>query len=61
MVTTMELERRKELETSGDACLTSEELEQGYHFCPEWDFMLVGPDDPERECCLCDDFRIIDA
>lgn len=27
--------------------LTEEELEAGYHWCMEWDGLLVGPDMPE--------------
>jgi len=29
------------------------EIEKGWHFCPEWDFLLVGPKMKEFECCLC--------
>jgi len=25
----------------------------GWHFCPDWDFMLIGPEWPEMECCTC--------
>jgi len=45
-------ERRHELE-EGDSSLTPDEQLQGYHFCPDWDFMLVGPEDPEQEGCTC--------
>lgn len=33
--------------------LTQEEILQGYHYCPDWDYMLIGPEDPETECCTC--------
>lgn len=34
--------------------LTKEELEEGWHFCPEWDEMLIGPPmKAEMEACLC--------
>ena len=33
--------------------ITEEEFEQGWHFCVEWDFMLVGPGMRELECCMC--------
>lgn len=33
--------------------LTQEELREGWHFCHEWDQMLVGPAMPEWESCLC--------
>lgn len=34
--------------------LTSEEVKAGYHFCPDWDYLVVGPEDPEKEGCSCD-------
>jgi hypothetical protein len=45
-------ERRRHLENSWDN-VTDEEFQQGYHFCKEWDFMLVGPEDAEAQCCIC--------
>lgn len=34
--------------------LSGAEIEIGYHFCHEWDGLLVGPDMPEEwECCKC--------
>lgn len=33
--------------------LTEEEVKDGWHFCPEWDQMLIGPDMPELESCTC--------
>ena len=39
--------------TEGD--LTEEEWDNGWHYCPEWDFMLIGPRMvSEWDCCLCD-------
>lgn len=42
----------------GELKLTQEEMAQGWHFCFDWDGLIVGPlkdsewgDDPER--CLC--------
>jgi len=23
------------------------------HYCPDWDFLWVGEDDPEMKCCTC--------
>jgi hypothetical protein len=23
------------------------------HYCPDWDYLLIGPEDPEWGCCLC--------
>jgi len=45
-------ERYYQIEVQG-APLTDEEKEAGWHFCDEWDFMLVGPGTPEQEACLC--------
>ena len=36
-----------------EAELTQEELDQGWHFCTEWDFLLIGPEMKEMECCNC--------
>lgn len=34
--------------------LTPEEMAEGWHWCQDWDFMLVGPGMPlEQECCCC--------
>ena len=49
--------RRYQLETNEHEDFTPEEKAAGYHFCAEWDYMVVGPDDPEWECCLCHDGR----
>lgn len=46
-------ERYKELETT-DHPLTKEEVAEGWHFCPDWDEMLIHQSWPEKECCLCD-------
>ena len=37
----------------GQAELTTEEKAEGWHFCNEWDGMLVHPDSPEAEACDC--------
>lgn len=47
-------ERRAELNKTGEG-LTLEEWFAGFHFCLEWDGLLVGPDDPEKEVCTCFD------
>lgn len=49
----MDRQRYAELELR-DGKLTAEEIAQGWHFCPEWDYMLVGPGMPEADCCLCE-------
>ena len=33
--------------------LTKEEIEAGWHYCHEWDGLLVGPGMEEMECCTC--------
>lgn len=45
-------ERYNELETAGKG-LTAEEIKERWHFCREWDQMLIGPGMPEMEACLC--------
>lgn len=49
----MNLERRLFLEQNIGERLTQEEWEQGYHFCGDWDFLLVGPEDVEANGCTC--------
>jgi hypothetical protein len=33
--------------------LTEEEIADGWHFCWEWDQLLVGPGMVELKCCHC--------
>lgn len=33
--------------------LTQAEIEEGWHFCPEWDGLLIHPNDKETEACTC--------
>ena len=40
------------IDLSGEG-LTEEEIEAGWHFCPEWDGLLIGPGMVELEACLC--------
>ena len=49
----MDNKRWCELERDGNARLTQEELAQGWHFCPDWDFMVVGPGMDAIESCTC--------
>ena len=49
----MTMARLDKLERDRNATLTGEEMQKGYHFCPDWDFMLIGPDSPEKDGCLC--------
>ena len=52
MDTIMTPERIYELEVE-DGVLTSDEILLGYHFCPDFDFLVVGPEDPEHQICTC--------
>lgn len=38
--------------------LTREQIAAGYHYCPEWDHDLIGPEDPQWEACLCAGFGL---
>lgn len=49
----MNRKRLHELEM-GDGELTKEERDEGWHFCVDWDGMLLGPTSPENESCYCD-------
>jgi hypothetical protein len=53
----MTAQRYWHLDRHGDAQLTAEELAAGWHFCHDWDFMLVHKSWPESECCNCNDQR----
>lgn len=33
--------------------LTDKECVEGWHFCPDWDFMLIHKSHPEFKRCLC--------
>jgi hypothetical protein len=46
-------ERRRYLEGHDDAELTEAEMEEGYHWCADWDYDLVGPGTVEERCCTC--------
>lgn len=37
-----------------DAPLTPAEIEAGWHFCADWDGLLVGPGMGELRACVCD-------
>ena len=42
-----------ELDSGPDPQLTPEELKEGWHFCPDWDYMLLGPGMSDLGGCLC--------
>ena len=45
-------ERYMHLEKTGEK-LTDEEREAGWHYCYEWDGLLINKSWPEAECCQC--------
>lgn len=49
----MTKERYEELDNAGTG-LTQAEYDAGWHFCHDWDGLLIGPDPlGEAECCTC--------
>lgn len=47
-------ERWRELSFSrSPAFLTPEEIAEGWHFCPDWDYALISEHCPEKDSCLC--------
>lgn len=49
----MDRKRWFELQRDYDGKLTPQEMEQGWHFCYDWDFLLVGPGMQEQFSCTC--------
>lgn len=41
----------------GDIPLTEEEIQDGWHFCKDWDYMLIHDSWSEIEGCHCDSIR----
>lgn len=37
-----------------DSALTEEEINCGWHFCADWDLLLIGPGMGEIASCDCD-------
>lgn len=37
------------------------DIGHGWHFCPEWDYMWIGPGCPEMEACCCDAKKLEEA
>jgi hypothetical protein len=46
-------ERYTELMGPSEPSLTEEEIALGWHFCCEYDGLLVGPEMHELDCCSC--------
>ena len=55
MTTEMTDDRWQEVEF-GLSKLTPEEIESGWHFCPEWDYLLIGPGMGEK--CDCNSLKV---
>jgi hypothetical protein len=47
------MELMKPFEGNEDMMLTAEELAEGWHWCEEWDGLLIHVDDDEFDCCSC--------
>ena len=57
----MNRQRYLEVEYGKDVTLTEEEQNQGWHFCADWDYMLIGPGMHELYCCTCPHDNVIKA
>ena len=51
----MPIERYDFLMEAAGPCahLSEDEMKQGWHFCGDWDYLLVHPDSPEFRHCRC--------
>lgn len=49
----MTSERWSALMNDDASCLTREEMADGWHWCLDWDQLLVGPGMMEMEHCTC--------
>ena len=51
----VEADRKKELERFDEnSVITEQEWDDGWHFCCEWDSMLICQKDKSSEECSCD-------
>lgn len=48
----MDAKRYFELQNNPDLDLTEEEQKE-WHFCMDWDGLLIHMNDPEMSCCTC--------
>lgn len=46
-------ERWKALMADDESCLTQEEMSEGWHWCLDFDLLLVGPGMDEIQNCNC--------
>lgn len=49
----MTKQRYRELELNGNLSLTQEEVKDGWHFCNDFDGMLMNKKWPAYELCTC--------
>lgn len=49
----MERDRYDALMWHDEGELTPEEIADGWHWCWDWDGLLVGPGMMEMDCCVC--------
>ena len=49
----MSIERWEQLMYGPEPQLTPQEMDAGWFFCCEWDFLLIHKDDYEARCCTC--------
>lgn len=47
--------RYEALNRSDTLSLTEEEIKEGWHFCLDFDGLLVGPETAEATVCICND------
>ena len=48
-------DRWRELMNDPNGRISPEELAEGWHWCPDWDDLLVGPGTAmELTCCMCE-------
>ena len=52
----MSPERYVELVTQTGRELSPQEYARGWHYCAEWDWLLVEPGTPEMTACRCERF-----
>lgn len=50
---TLTVERFHELENDWSLRLTKEEVAEGWHWCDDWDGLLIHPTMKEADACLC--------
>ena len=50
----MNKERYSELEKDQSLLLSDDEIKEGWHFCPDSDYMLISKNEQESEGCCCE-------